>query len=85
MSGENLWREKLEILDGSRRTTVAHLAAVRVQDLEAVLQIRMKLRSAKAAGPTPTKAEFDALFDDVRDIHTILVALQATLQKRVLP
>lgn len=85
MSDEIRWREKLEVLDGSRRKTTARRAAVRIEDLQALLQVRSKLRAAKAAGATPTKAEFDALVDDMNDLHNIILALQEALQKRILP
>jgi hypothetical protein len=78
-------REKVETLDGSRRKDAIRRAAVRIEDIEALLQIGQVLKSAKAAGAAPTAAEFDALVADVADIHRRLVAITQALQVRVQP
>lgn len=80
----DLLREKIEVLDGSRRGK-NQKAAVRIEDLYALLQLSQRLKSAKAAGAAPTKAEFDALVDDVSHIHQRLRALSNALQARILP
>lgn len=76
-------KEKIEVLDGSRRKTTRR-AAVRIEDVEALLQVRTKLKAVKAAGANPTGAEFDALLDDVEAILLRLVAVADALQKRIL-
>lgn len=78
-------RERLELLDGSRRKDAVRLAAVRIRDIEAILQLPKTLKSAKAAGATPTAAEFDALVDDVAALHRVLVAITDAIQVRILP
>ena len=78
--------EKLETLDGTRRRgAVARKAAVRVEDLSALLTLPAKLKSMKAAGSTPTAAEFDALVDDVAALHAGLKAVATALQSRLIP
>lgn len=56
-----------------------------IEDIDALLDMRKQLRCTKAAGATPTKAEFDALLLDVTDIFNRLTAMAQDLQKRVLP
>lgn len=76
--------EKLETLDGSRRRDAIGKAAVRLEDLQPLLELAPRLQSAKAAGATPTQAEFDALVDDVHALHRRLMAVVDVLQQRVL-
>lgn len=78
-----LLTEKLEILDGSRKNR--RRAAVRIEDVAALLELGPSLKSAHAAGSAPTKAEHDALVDDVRMLHQRLQAVQLALQRRILP
>ena len=75
-------KEKLELLDGSRGRD-RNAAAIRIRDMEAILNYAQKLKSAKAAGATPTKAEFDALVSDVTTIHKALLALSAAIQAKL--
>lgn len=77
-------REKLETLDGSRGRNARRRAAVRIEDVEGLLLVTQKLKAQKAAGSTPTKAEFDALVDDVNALHKQLVAVSSALQARLL-
>lgn len=77
--------EQIETLAGTRRHDARGKAAVRLEDLGAVLQMPPRLKSARAAGAAPTKAEFDALVDDVHAIHRRLLALAEAIQARVLP
>lgn len=79
-----LLREKLETLDGSRRRNAIRRAAVRIEDVERLLDIADKPRSRKAAGDPPTKEEHDALVADVHDLHRMLAGIAAALQRRVL-
>lgn len=74
-------KEQLDVLDGSRGLQARGRAAVRVEDLAALLQIQ-QLQSAKAAGSTPTKAEFDALVDDVHRLHARLMELSDAMRER---
>ena len=67
-----------ELLDGSRGKDKSR-AAVRLEDLAPLLQLLPALKSAHAAGSTPTKAEFDALVDDVAMIHLRLKAVVEVL------
>lgn len=80
-------REKLEILDGSRgvKTEMRRRQAVRVSDMQGFLDLPAKLKSAKAAGSTPTKAEFDALVDDVTMLFNKLRSVADALQAKILP
>lgn len=83
---DHLSREKLETLDGSRGTGAGQRkAAVRIEDISALLELPKKLKSAKAAGAAPTKAEYDALVDDVTALFNRLTAVAQALQKRILP
>lgn len=84
MLNDPLMREKLEVLDGSR-TKDRRRAAVRVEDMQALLQISSRLKSAKAGGSTPSAAEFDALVEDVHALHARLAEIAAAIQKKVLP
>lgn len=77
--------EMIETLDGSRRRDAIGKAAVRLEDLQPLLEIPERLQSAKASGSTPTQAEFDALLADVNTLHRRLVAVAAALQQRILP
>lgn len=76
-------REKLEVLHGDRPKG-RERAAVRLEDLGRLLQMAASLQSAAAAGPTPTKAEFDALRKDVIMLHNCLRGIAETIQRRVL-
>ncbi len=73
-------RELLEILGGVRPKG-RDKAAVRFSDISGLMQIPEMMRSAKAAGSTPTKAEFDALVADVHDLHRILLFVAHNLQR----
>ena len=77
--------EKLEILDGSRGPNAMRQAAVRVADLLPLLQMPPRLKSAKAAGSTPTKAEHDALVDDLNAMHRRMMAVVEAIQDKLLP
>lgn len=81
---EELLREKIETLDGSRGKGAIRQAAVRIEDLAPLLALPARLKSAKAAGSTPTKAEFDALVEDVAEMHRRLQAVADVLQAKIL-
>lgn len=74
--------EKVAVLNGERQNRKAE-AAVTVADLAGLAQIAERLQSAKAAGSTPTKAEFDALVADVAAIHKRLLAVAEALGARL--
>jgi hypothetical protein len=78
---EDRLRERLDTLNGDRDRS---RAAVRVEDLKGLFELPARLKSAKAAGAAPTKAEFDALVDDVAALHRRLKALHDALQKRLI-
>lgn len=75
-------QEDIEVLAGTRGRS-SKRAAVRVEDLAGLLQVPERLKSAKAVGTTPTKAEFDALVEDVATLHTRLRQVVSALQDRV--
>lgn len=74
-------RQKIDTLDGSRRQNVGR-AAVRLDDLNGLLAMPETLKSEKAAGSAPTKAEFDALVGDVHEMHRALVRVVGVLRAR---
>ena len=74
-------REQVEILSGERRGVAKTRAAIRVDDLAALLTLVPKLRSTKIS-TTPTADEFNALVADLADIHGRLNALREVLQAR---
>lgn len=81
--GQDGFIEKVEVLDGSRSGGSRRRAAVRIEDLDALLQIPPRLQATKAAGATPTKAEFDALLVDVQTMQARLIAVASALQARL--
>lgn len=76
--------ETLEVLAGERRKDAIRKAAVRIEDLAPLLEIRPRLRAVKAAGAAPTKEEFDAVVADLTDLHNRLVTVAAAIQARIL-
>ncbi|WP_421849887.1 hypothetical protein [Oricola sp.] len=78
-------KEKLDVLDGSRsaNTEARRRQAVRVADLAPALEFIDRLQSAPAAGATPTKAEFDALQSDIRNLHLRLKQISENLSKKL--
>lgn len=77
--------ERLDVLAGERTGNARGRAAVRLDDLKPLLGQPPALKSVKAAGSAPTKAEFDALVDDVHALHRVLKATHDVLQARLLP
>lgn len=78
-------KEVLDLLAGRRSGKARRQAAVRIEDLGGLLELPLKLKAAKAAGATPTKAEFDALVADIHALHRCLLVVVTALQSRVLP
>lgn len=76
--------EKLEVLAGERGREMRAQQAVRVEDLQPMLEFSARLKAQKAAGATPTKAEFDALVDDVAKMATQLAAVAQALATKLL-
>lgn len=79
---EERLKEKIEVLDGSRARDRLK-AAVRIQDMVALLQMPGQISSVEAVG-APTKAEYDKLRSDVQMVHKALLGVQAALQKRLI-
>lgn len=75
--------EKVEVLDGSRSRGAKGRAAVRMDDLAGLQSLQARLQSVKAAGAAPTKAEFDALVDDVTAVFLRLRALADAIEARL--
>ncbi len=82
VADDAILRQKIETLDGSRQTGNIGRAAVRLDDLNGLLQLPETLTAAKAAGATPTAAEFNALVADVQTLHRRLAAVYAALRAR---
>lgn len=82
MASDATLRQTIEELDGSRRLGNRGRAAVRLDDLNGLLQLPETLKSAKAAGATPTQAEFDLLVEDVHALHRRLLAVYEALRGR---
>jgi hypothetical protein len=82
MTRKNL--ETLEVLAGERGREMRGQQAVRVDDLRPLLDITAKLKAQKAAGATPTKAEFDALVDDVAKMASQLASVAQALGIKLL-
>jgi hypothetical protein len=78
---DDVLRQKIEELDGSRRLGNRGRAAVRLDDLDGLLQLPEQLKSEKVAS-TVTAAAFNALVDDVHTIHTRLRAINVSLRGR---
>lgn len=72
--------EDLEILSGSRSKNAAPLAAVRRQDLDALLAIPARLRSSQV-GAAPSQADYNALQADVADLFKALSNVSASMRK----
>ncbi len=81
----SLMKERIDALSGASSKTAAGLRAVRIEDVQPLLQFPANPKSAKAGGASPTKAEFDALVDDVHKIWTFLAAQSMALQDRSKP
>lgn len=73
-------RQQLEELAGARQQRGR--AAVRLDDLDTLLRLPDSLTAAKAAGTAPTKAEFDALVDDVTVLLNRLLGVVLALRAR---
>ncbi|MFK4259035.1 hypothetical protein [Agrobacterium tumefaciens] len=74
--------EKLEVLDGSRRGDRTK-AAVRIEDLRELLQIRNKLQTTQLTA-APTMADFNSLLKDLEDISSHLNGVALAIQKRII-
>lgn len=81
---DRLQMEKLDVLVGERSLTMRARRAVRIEDLQPLLEIGATLKAVKAAGATPTKAEFDALVDDVARLSRQLAAAAEALRLKLL-
>ncbi len=70
--------EKLQILTGERGDQNKTKSAVRRTDISGVGNITMT--ATRAVGDPPTKAEFDALVDDVTAIYAVLNRIAGNLK-----
>lgn len=69
-------QEKVEIMNGERGLPSRPLSAVTRQDLSGLGSLSLVSAHSVAA---PTKAEFDAVVDDIATINTLLTAIAARL------
>lgn len=76
--------EDLQVLVGSRARGRTR-AAVRIEDIAALVELAPKLRSAKAEGESVSVAEYNALVGDVQAIHGALLTVAAALQEKIRP
>jgi hypothetical protein len=85
-NAEQLYREKLEILDGSRagNVSVKRRAAVRIEDLIGIIQILPKVQAVALAG-APTAAQYNTLLADVTKLHDQLIIVAKALNARLTP
>ncbi len=73
--------EKLEVLDGSRANADPRRAAVRIEDVEAMLNVpAMKSSDVTSA---PTAADFNALRADVKALSDVINTISNALRKRI--
>jgi hypothetical protein len=86
-NAEQLNREKLEILDGSRAGNVGvkRRAAVRIEDLTGILQILPKVQATALASGSPTFAQYNTLLNDVTKLHDQLMIVAKALNARLVP
>lgn len=83
MASTDRQSEILAELNGEARRAPQR-AAVRIADLQGILELKPRLRAMKAAGATPTAAEFNALVRDVEDMHNRLLQVMEALRGRLL-
>lgn len=76
---DNRMHEKLEVLDGSRAGTKDQ-AAVRLQDLDQLLQLAEV--KAKKVTSSPTADQFNALVDDIVALSNAVRSVASDLRKR---
>jgi hypothetical protein len=76
--------EELGVLNGTRGSDPSQ-KAVRLAEMIALLEFPPAPGSRKAAGAAPTKAEHDALVEDVHLVFRQLAALSEALRVRLAP
>lgn len=76
--------EDLQVLVGSRARGRSR-AAVRIEDIAALVELAPKLKSAKAEGEVVSAAEYNALVSDVAALHGVLLSIASALQERIRP
>lgn len=74
--------QDLQVLAGTRRHDSRGKAAVRREDLRGLRSLPAKPKSTKAAEYWPTKVEFDALVEDLHEIHSRLRAMAGAASER---
>lgn len=75
-------KERLELLDGTRAGANRRKAAVRIEDIEAVLEVP-QLKSVNVT-TTPTAADFNALRADVKALSDTLNTISNEIRKRII-
>lgn len=75
--------ERLEILDGSRGKPTDQ-AAVRIEDLGAILELSQQPMKSVPVTGDPTAAEYNALRSDVEKVNACLLAVAQALQARLI-
>jgi hypothetical protein len=75
-------KERLELLDGTRASANRRKAAVRIEDIEAMLEVP-QMKSVNVT-TTPTAADFNALRADVKAISDTLNTISNELRKRII-
>ncbi len=73
--------EKVEILDGSRSGKIRHGAAVRIGDMVELLQLQ-PIQTKKLSSP-PTAEQYNALLNEIVQLHNRLQVISDALAKRI--
>ncbi len=71
-------RQIVERLDGQN---ARELRAITAQTFLPLQSINAQMKSKYAAGATPTKAEYDSLVDDVRNVQSMLAEVARLLRQ----
>jgi len=75
-------QEELDTLVGERSRNNKRLRALRIEDIEPLLTLPAVNAQPAAASP-PTQAEFDALLNDYKALHAILVDIAGRLKGKL--
>lgn len=81
MAEQEIINEHVEVLAGRRRKSIAD-AAVRIGDLDGIMQIGVRLQSSTVEGASVSVAEHNALVRDVHMLHRQLLAVMTSLRRR---
>lgn len=75
-------QEALEILDGSRAGKRGR-AAVRIEDLQPILQLSTMTAKEISDGSAPTAAQYNAVVKDLAKVTSALAQVAAALQRKL--